>query len=344
MINSKRLPLISVIMPVHNGEAFLTDAIDSILKQTYTNFELIILSSANTSTESLEIISNFKDSRIYHIRRDANLTYLPAALNHGIDLSKGEYIARMDSDDISLPHRFETQIKFMEEHQEITIAGSYAKTIGRNPGITMRHPLNHEEIRASLLFHSSLIHPTVMMRKQILNELNLRYDPTLERTEDYEFWYRASKVVKIANIPKVLLYYRTHEDQASYKTPEKQAVVRDSICADAFGKLGIPLSTDEKALYENVRQYRKLSSPEDLLKISEWFLKIDNANETSKVYNQKALQKVLSQEWLTYCRLSLKLGKKVKKIFWNSIIRSWIKIDLKTIGRIFKFYFLSSAK
>ncbi len=338
-LSDKNTPLISVILPVHNGEAYLAEAIESILKQTYTNFELIILSTADTSEASLSIIQNFNDPRIHHIRRTPDLACLPAALNRGIDLARGIYIARMDADDIALPRRFETEIAFMEKHPEIGIVGSYAKTIGRNTGTIMRHPLHHEEIRANLLFHSSMIHPTVLMRKKTLDDLNLRYNPTLEKTEDYEFWYRASKTLRIANIPKILLLYRTHEGQATYREPEKQTEVRNGICADAFGKLGIPFSSEEKIMYEHLRQYRKASSPEELAKVSKWFIQIESANETKHIYDRRALKQLLGQEWLTYCRLSAGLGRVAWQTFWRSEVRSWIKKDPKTLGRLLKFYF-----
>lgn len=337
------LPLVSVIIPVYNGEAYLADAIKSILAQTYRHFELFLLCEYDTNEESSRIADSFSDTRVRVIKNTEKLG-LPATLNKGVDLAAGKYVARMDADDIALSHRLETQVRFMETHPEIDIAGSYAKTVGRKEGVVMRNPLSHEEIRANLLFHSSMIHPTVMMRKSALDTQGLRYDPTLKRTEDYEFWYRASKSVCFATIPKVLLYYRTHENQATHQDPELQRGVRDMICTDAFGRLGIPLSEEERELYERLRLYRRAETAEELAKILEWLRKIKTANLQTKIYEPGALGQVLAHEALTYCRLSSHLGKASWHLFRDSGFLSHLKKDFPTLARLAKFFFQSLSK
>lgn len=335
-------PTISVILPIWNGERYLPDAIQSILNQRYGNFELLLLCEHGTNTESLRIAESFSDPRIRIIKNSERLG-LPGTLNRGIDVAKGLYIARMDSDDIALPKRFETQVAYLEAHRDVDIAASYARAIGRREGVIMRNPLSHEELRANLLFHTSVVHPTVMMRKASLDSHHLRYDGALPTTEDYEFWYRASKTLRFATIPKVLMLYRTHDSQATYKNMEQQEVIRGAICTDAFGRLGLPFSASEKKMYDSLRQYRKAETPADLIKVSDWLKKINAANEMTHVYSDSALKRVLGREWLTYSRLSAHLGRAAWRIFWRSAIRRWIKKDPRTMARLVKFYLASKT-
>jgi len=126
---NKESPFVSVILPIYNSEEYLKDSIGSILNQTYKNIELLLLISARTNRESLDVINSFTDARIRRIYRTPEEN-LPIALNRGIRESKGKYIARMDADDISMSNRLEEQVNFMERHQDVGVVGSWVKTIG----------------------------------------------------------------------------------------------------------------------------------------------------------------------------------------------------------------------
>ena len=196
----KSYPQISVIMAVYNGEKFLEEAIGSILKQTFLNFEFIIIDDGSEDT-SLKIIKNFKDKRISILENNKNIG-LSASLNKGIKLSKGKYIARMDADDISLPERLEKQYNFMERNPNIGIVGTGYDLInesGERMG-TYIYPDNPVTIHWKLLTGPVFPHPTVMLRKKVLIENNLsnlqKISYYLENNDSYSFFKKYGGLIK----------------------------------------------------------------------------------------------------------------------------------------------------
>ncbi len=197
--------LISVILPVYNGEKYLKEAIESILNQTYTNFEFIIIDDGSKDS-SLEIIKEYEkeDERIVVVSRENK--GLIATLNEGMERAKGKYIARMDQDDISLPERFERQIKVMKNNN-IMVCGTYTKVIDEDgkyikDGIV---PTQDDEIVKKLLECTNpLFHPTVMFKKFD----NIFYNEFAHNCEDYELWLKYTEIGKIENLPEYLLKYR----------------------------------------------------------------------------------------------------------------------------------------
>ena len=216
-----KTPLISVVMSVYNSEKYLTEAIESILNQTYENFEFIIVNDGSTDN-SLEIIKEYirQDERIVLIDRENK--GLPYSLNEGINIAKGKYIARMDADDISLPERFEKQIEYMKKN-ELDSCGSYIKVFSENSNKTIvrKNPINHKDIKFTLLFFSCLAHPTVMFKKVVFDKVQYHIDYKV--AQDYQLWVEISMAgFKIGNIPEVLLNYREHEAQASIEKFKRQ--------------------------------------------------------------------------------------------------------------------------
>ena len=188
-------PVVSVVMAVFNGERYLKEAIESILNQTFSEF--IIVNDASTD-HSLEIVSSFHDSRIHVISNESNQG-LANSLNRAFDAAKGEFIARMDADDISRPYRLEKQVKYLQSHPDVDVCGSWVKTFGHKE-MLWAYPSEHEEIRCMMLFNCPVAHPTVMIRNNGPKSANIRYEIDRRRVEDYELWYRLSKSHRIENI------------------------------------------------------------------------------------------------------------------------------------------------
>lgn len=205
---------ISVIMSVYNGMPFLKEATESILKQTYKNFEYIIVDDASTD-DTWRYLKSLRDKRIKLVKNKKNLG-LAASLNIAIQQTKGEFIARMDADDISLKNRLATQLKFLENNSDVSICGSWADLIdekGKNVG-EKRYPTNDQTIKKALMWYQPIIHPTWFCKLDVFNNLN-GYDPKFDLAEDYQFLIRASREYKIANIPKKLLLLRLHHSRRS---------------------------------------------------------------------------------------------------------------------------------
>lgn len=165
-------PLVSVVMPVYNGEKYLPEAIDSILKQTFTDFELLLINDASTDN-SEKIINSYNDSRIIYIKNEQNLGLIKT-LNKGLDLAKGEYIARMDQDDISSHERFAKQIALFESNLEIGVCGTWFTLFRENhEDQIIEHPEYNDSIKIGLLTSCFIGHPTVMMRKKQLKIIDM---------------------------------------------------------------------------------------------------------------------------------------------------------------------------
>lgn len=219
---STNIPIVSVVLSVRNGEAYLREAIESILNQRFTDFELIIVDNHSTDS-SAEIVESYDDARIILTRPDEPL-HLAQALNHAASMARGEYVARMDADDVSHPARFEKQVQYMREHPSVGILGSQIRPIDGDGKLiakgSYRKPEAHEDICWSLLFGCPLWHPTVMLRKAVIDELGWYGSSAIEgreqySTEDYDLWCRAIAHTKIHNLPEILLDYRIHADNHS---------------------------------------------------------------------------------------------------------------------------------
>jgi glycosyltransferase involved in cell wall biosynthesis len=203
-------PKITVIMPVYNGEPYLDEAINSILIQTFTDFEFLIIDDGSTD-RSLEIIQRYQDSRIKLIRNPINKG-LVDSLNLGLSLAKGEYIARMDCDDISKADRLEKQVRFLIEHPDIGVIGSCIDIIDNNSKIiqTWIYPAESELIKWELFFHCPFAHPSIMFGKKLVKQVN-GYSNKYPHAEDYELWWRLYDLTNFSNLSESLLLYRVHD-------------------------------------------------------------------------------------------------------------------------------------
>jgi glycosyltransferase involved in cell wall biosynthesis len=236
-------PKVSVLMPVYNGEKFLSEAIDSILNQTFSDFEFLIINDGSTD-QTEAIIESYKDKRIQAISLTRNAGVI-SALNIGLARCCGIYIARMDADDIALPERLEKQVTFMEKNPRIGIAGSWVQYFGNRKGIT-RAPLTHREILWTMLFGSPFFHPTIIMRSHVLKGTNLNYPQQYTHAEDYALWAASIGFTEFANIPEVLLMYRFTESSVSAMNKDEQRTCASAVAKSVHEKLiGRPLSLVE---------------------------------------------------------------------------------------------------
>lgn len=233
----KKTPKISVLMPTYNAEEYIATAIESILNQTFSDFEFIIINDGSTDNTA-DIVKTYAkaDKRIKFVDNKKNQG-LVAVLNQGLDMANGEYIARMDSDDISLPQRFARQVEYMDANPDVGVLG----TAGQNFGADNSTNISPEIVDVIELIRGvGFYHPSVMMRKSVLDEYNLRYDPNYPLAEDHELWSRMLNVTKMRNIPDVLLKYRVHENSVSVANAHRQEIVKQFVrkkCWDVSVKI-----------------------------------------------------------------------------------------------------------
>jgi len=223
-MNNKK-PLVSVIMAAYNAEKYIAEAIESVLSQTYSNWELIIADDASTDATA-DIINRYtkQDDRIKATRLDKN-SGQAIARNKAIEKSMGKYLAILDSDDVSLPDRLSTQVEFLESNTDISLVGSYTDLINEDGKIigTKRKPLTNEEIKFRLMLQAQFTASTVCMTRHALVEVG-NFDTNYLYAEDYELWSRfVEKGKKVANIDRSLVLYRMHSDSVT-RTTETQKI------------------------------------------------------------------------------------------------------------------------
>lgn len=224
MTKIKPNPLISVILPVYNGEKYLEKAVSSILSQTYKNFELIIINDGSKDS-SASIIAGFKDQRIRYVDNVDNIGLI-ATLNKGINIAEGDFIARMDSDDISYPNRFAEQIKCFELDDTLGVVGSSADIINENsePRGLLKVPESHIDIKMGMLFTNQVIHPSVMLKKSVLTDFKDKvFDAKQLHVEDYALWVNLLDKTLFFNIQTPLIQYRIHGENISVVHSEQQS-------------------------------------------------------------------------------------------------------------------------
>lgn len=239
--------IVSVVMCVRDGAAFLAAAMRSILSQTETALTLIVIDDGS-SDGSMNVARSFKDSRVRLIEDNRHLG-LAERLNRALDESPTQFVARMDADDVSAPNRLERQLAFMAAHPEVGICGSWYTVFNFEALSESRLPTEHFHIAARTLFDSPFGHSTIMFNMEHLNKQGLRYSGEAEYAEDYDLWERAHPLIRMANIPEFLLYYRLHPSQISNSKGVDQRSASDKIRMRALERFGIPASPDQLALH-----------------------------------------------------------------------------------------------
>lgn len=230
-----KLPQVSILMPVYNTAPYLREAMDSMLSQTFTDFELIVLNDCSPDNAE-EILDTYDDPRIVRYRGEKNVG-LSNVLNVGIEMARGKYIARMDSDDISLPNRLQVQVDYLETHPEIDLVSVGMRLFGAKEEVWIREQ-NPEKVKIEALFHSPVLHASSVWRKDSFEKHGLRFRQEMVPAEDYDLWTRAlTKGLKLANLPEVLYKYRLHSSQATLrtdKTAEKSRIVQKEYLRSAL--------------------------------------------------------------------------------------------------------------
>lgn len=288
------MPKISVIMPAYNTEKYIGEAIESILNQTFSDFEFIIIDD-RSSDGTVDVVKSYNDNRIRFHQNEKNMG-VAATLNRGLDLATGDYIARMDSDDISMPERFEKQIQYMENHPDCAACGTDIKLFGAQWG-NFFHSSTPEQLRVDLFFASSLAHPTVMIRSAVIHNDFFRYDETLNGVEDYDLWYRISNRYQLGNVCQILLMYRIHPNQVTQHMNEKVFPKLRILKERQLNELMIDSSTEG---YEEFIQFcidKSKLGPNDIARLLAFFRSANRANQIVGLYDKALFSKYIDGVW-----------------------------------------------
>ncbi len=285
------IPAISVIMSVYNGEAYLKETIESVINQTFKNWEFIIINDCSTDSTA-QILADYaaKDERIKVHTNEVNLR-LPASLNKAISLSQGKYIARMDADDICLPDRFLKQYNFMEENSDVSLSSCRFMTVKN--GVYMSGGAggrcDNEALRALLLVRNPILHPGIIAKAEVMKKLN--YDTSLTCTEDLELWTRmAIKNQKMVILPECLMIYRLHDKQITSTTLERQHTEVLKIQEKYYGTLLEKMDEEMQKFYISGIYFTETVDIERFLEYAKWLKRVSAANFSKNSINYVLLE------------------------------------------------------
>lgn len=227
-------PLVTVLMSVYNGARFLPEAVASVLHQTFEDFEFVIVNDGSTDGTRFYLLS-IPDPRVRIVQNHTN-EGLAASLNRGLDRARGKFIARMDADDVAAPERLERQVAFLKRNPKVGVCGTGRLLIDeKGKSVAMARPTpGNLAIRWKLLLGNPFAHPTVMIRRDLLQAHQLRYDESYRTAQDYELWTRLLPLTRAANLDEPLLYYRLRGDRTSQSRRTEQLANHDRIAAAAI--------------------------------------------------------------------------------------------------------------
>lgn len=293
-------------MPVHNAQDFVGKAIESILGQSFCDFEFLIFNDCS-SDESEQVISSYTDPRIRYIKNAQNLG-VARTLNQGLGEATGEYVVRMDGDDISHKHRLAKQVDFMDHNASVGISGTWITLFGDQPRLVVRSPVGSEVVRSYMVFDNPLFHPTVIIRKKILTRFHLQYDPMFDRTEDYHLWSRAMAHCQLDNIPEPLLFFRHHKSSVTRTNAQEMARQTGLVNGRLLLDMGLAASEAEIAFHRRVSRGERLDFWRELLEAERWFIRIEALNRRTGHYQTDAFSCALGMVWFRLCLNSTPLG------------------------------------
>ncbi|TPG72256.1 glycosyltransferase family 2 protein [Hymenobacter nivis] len=302
----KRLspPIVSVILPVFNAEQYLSEAIESILNQTFRSIELILVDDCSTDN-SLAIARNYEADPRVQVLANAQNRGRSFSDNYGAEHARGRYIAKMDADDVALPHRLQAQVDFLEKNPSVGLSSGFMQAFGESD-IVYTYPVTTDEVRSFLLFNMPVANPAVCFRRSLLEEYGLRYDDTIQDTfgEDYEFIARAAQVVGIANQPEVLLNYRTLPQSVKADVHARRNAKSNQIREKLLQGFGIPFTARELHVHNTISYYPFTLGDISLAEVHTWLWKMQAHNQEQRYAEPAAMLRCVAERWFLTCYLN----------------------------------------
>lgn len=290
------MPEVSVLLPNYNNSAFLKEAIDSVLNQSYSDFELVIVDDGSTDN-SVDIIKSYSDPRIKLIEKEKN-SGIVDTLNIGLNNSVGKYIIRMDGDDISVAGRFKKLVDFMEAHPEIGVCSSALKTFG---AVEKVWPVKSgsDKLKAGFIHGATVPHAPCIIRSSVLANTGIQYRNKHPHMEDYDLFLRLKNVTLFENLTEVLYLYRITENNVTVKNKDTRKERFINIYKDVLNELGIQAT--EKNVNLHYELFQMVSPTFSVAEYSSYLSTVIAANKQKKIYPEKELGKTLNHIWNTLC-------------------------------------------
>jgi glycosyltransferase involved in cell wall biosynthesis len=296
-------PRVSVVIPLYNREAYIGESIESVLEQTFTDFEVLVIDDGSTD-RSGDVVRTYRDPRVRLLCHERNQG-IPRTRNTGIDAARGAYLAFLDSDDIAYPTRLAKQVAFLDDHPDHAAVGAWVDWMdetGRPLGRVKRRPLAAQDIAALRLFRQGIENTASMARTAVLREY--RHDENFDVSEDFELWARIAAKHGIANLPELLVRRRAHNQRTSHDKDEPTRHYRRAIYEQQLRALGITFQEEDLERHYLLRRMRKSRFTPDREYVDwaeAWFLKLQAANVRTACYPEPSFSQLLGGLWLKVC-------------------------------------------
>jgi glycosyltransferase involved in cell wall biosynthesis len=329
---------VSVILPVHNGADYIYEAVASVLEQTYSNFELIIIDDCSNDA-TVTRVQSFQDTRIRLICSQERLG-ICKALNIGLDNANGLFIARMDADDVCHPHSLERQVSFLQQHQNVGFCGSWVRLFGAKQQTRKFYvPVGPMRVKAFAVYDNPMVHSSVMLRREVLQNVEPVYRDDFAHAEDFDLWTRLLECTEGDNLPEILLDYRVHSQSITQQKSAEMDSVASRTLQRQLKRLGLNVTQDEimrhrrwatgRIDYDNILQ--------DIDAAEKWLIRLLDANIKSLWCDPAAFLWTTRKIWFALCYRVQAADKPIMKRFINSpISRSDWKSGVILLGAITK--------
>lgn len=330
-------PFVSVVMPAFNAGKFIQSAIESILAQSYKYLELIIIDDASTDNTYAIARTFLSDARVKLLYNDQNQGIVYSR-NKGIDVSRGKFIAILDSDDIALPKRIEQQVKYMQKHPEFACIGSFyhvIDSVGKRR-TSIKVPTIPNDIVTFLLFNVSFCHSTLMLRADAAKFY--QYKSGFDIIEDYELAYRISRDFSIGNLPEFTVLYRVHGSNISIEKKQRLLNLRILIDENVLKDLGIPFSDEELRIHSNFINMNEAYFDNSLRldQLEAWIIKFYTFCMHRKQINSTMLRRILTVRWSIICYRNRFYSRLVHNELWRAFKGDYIKYNIRHIQNMVK--------
>lgn len=285
-------------MPVYNCERYISEAMDSVLNQTYSHFELLVIDDCSTD-KTLEIIESYTDCRIVVVRNKRNCGII-SCLNESLKIARGSFIARMDGDDVCERSRLEKQLNFLLENPEVGMVGcngylvdKYGETID-----IIEKPLDHDSIEFEMLFGCQFIHPAILIRSEIIKKL--KYDPEMIHAEDYELWFRVIDQTKVANLSQHLIKIRRHGENTTHKITQKIYDTNMKIFKIFFNAVNLDVTYEDLFIHCSLVLYYwsfYLDSVDKVMRMELWLNKLSTCEALAVLFKSSDIEAKVKRIW-----------------------------------------------
>jgi glycosyltransferase involved in cell wall biosynthesis len=313
-------PKVTVFVPVYNRERYIAQTIESILTQTFTDFELLLLDDGSTDN-SVKIMQSYKDPRIRIVCNDENLG-IARTRNKGIQLAQGEYLAILDSDDYAYPTRLAEQVAFLARHGDYAAVGSWVsiQQESRSPRKIGVLPVTPDDVRSRLLFHCSLANASVMARTAIVRAYAYREHYIV--CSDFDLWARVARSYKLGNLPRFLVCRRMHAGRVTYEKAQLVKAAKRQIFNAQLTDLDVTFSEADLERHFLLLRMKGVGFVPDLTYLEwadAWLRKLQDANLRTAYYSHRAFAQVLGEIWIAVCwQAAASMGLPAWKCFWRS--------------------------